>query len=128
MKHRNYIRYYRVFKDDTTVTEISINNFLRIRLIPKNNNYPEFQLSAHGHLYYGYISKAKAMEMAKAGVFQHISLLLALGNEGKQGLLQYRFNHFQDLTVNLVDANIKNIDLEKLGTNVLINPTHDFNN
>ena len=46
------------------------------------------------------------MEMAKAGALEHINSLIALGKDGELALYEYRFHHYQDLTVSLVEANI----------------------
>ena len=46
------------------------------------------------------------MEMAKAGALEHINSLIAMGKDGELALYEYRFHHYQDLTVNLVEENI----------------------
>jgi hypothetical protein len=127
MKQHNYTRYFRVFKDDTSVTEISTNDFLPVKPNPANDDSPVYQLPVNERLYYGYLTKAKAMEMAKGGALEHINLLLDQNESGEKELYQYRFDHFQDLTVNLVEANIEQIESEQPEKDVLINPNDDSN-
>jgi hypothetical protein len=104
MKRNNYSRYFRVFHNDTTVTEISTNDFRRVRLQPANFEHIVYSLPKP--LFYGYLTEAKAMEMAKAGALEHINALIAMGKDGELALYEYRFHHYQDLTVNLIEANI----------------------
>jgi hypothetical protein len=104
MKRNNYSRYFRVFHNDTTVTEISTNDFRRVRLQPANFEHIVYSLPEP--LFYGYLTEAKAMEMAKAGALEHINALIAMGKDGELALYEYRFHHYQDLTVNLIEANI----------------------
>jgi hypothetical protein len=60
-------------------------------------------------MFYGYTTQVKAMEMAKAGALRYINSLIDLGEAGEKQLLQYRTDHFEDLEVNLVYANIETI-------------------
>jgi hypothetical protein len=126
MKQPNYIRYFRVFQNDTAITEISTNDFLPLKLKPNKKNWligetgkilcpiadVKYRLPAGGALFYGYNSREKAMEMAKAGALKHINLLIDEGKPGEKALYQYRFDHYEDLTVNLVEANIRKIQEE----------------
>ncbi len=122
MKQRNYSRYFRVFINDTIVTQVSTNDFHTPNLKPFKGNWLKcetgevfsaiaavpYTLPTDGTLFYGYSTHAKAMEMAKAGALEHINTLIAMGKDGELALYEYRFHHFQDLTVNLVEANIQN--------------------
>jgi hypothetical protein len=109
MKQHNYSRYFRVFTDDTTVTQISTNDF--VPLLPKSNNRRQITYKLAEPFFYGYFNQIKAMEMAKAGALRHINKLIDRGKAGEKALYQYRFDHFQDLTVNLVEANIQSLSL-----------------
>jgi hypothetical protein len=107
MKQHNYYRYFRVFTNDTNVTQISTNDF--IPLLPKPDSRQDIIYKLAEPFFYGYFNQIKAMEMAKAGALRHINALIDLGKAGEKTLFQYRFDHFQDLTVNLVEANIQNL-------------------
>jgi len=104
MKQHNYTHYLRVFKSDTKVTNLSNNDFIPVK--PRQGI--AYTLPVNDPLFYGCLNNAKALEMAKVGALQHINILIAKGRAGKLALYEYRFNHSQDLTVNLVKANILN--------------------
>ncbi len=110
MKQHNYSRYFRVFRDDTAVTEVSTNNFLPVN--PKHIKLQglAYTLPINEPLFYGYLTRIKAMEMAKAGALAHINVLIDQGKAGEHALYQYRFDHYEDLTVNLVEANIQKLE------------------
>lgn len=124
MKKRNYSRYFRVFMNDTLVTEVSTNDFRPLILKPCKGNWltndsgkifcaiaaVKYTLPTDGTLFYGYDTQAKAMEMAKSGALKHINLLIDEGKSSAKALYQYRFDHFEDLTVNLVAGNIQEIE------------------
>ena len=124
MKQRNYSRYFRVFMNDTLVSEVRTNDFHPPNLKPFKGNWLigetgkilsaitsiKYYLPTDGTLYYGYSSQAKAMEMAKAGALKHINVLIDEGKSGEGHLYQYRFNHYEDLTVNLVEGNIQEVE------------------
>ena len=112
MIQSNYLRYFRVFRNATSVTEISTNDFKRVKL--KQANFEHIACSLAEPLFYGYLTQAKAMEMAKAGALKHINALIAMGKDGELALYEYRFHHYQDLTVNLVEANITEIEDEAI--------------
>jgi hypothetical protein len=120
MEQQNYIRYFRVFKHDTVITEISTNDFRPPTLRPSGKDWLvgntttvlgaiadiSYALPPLGVLFFGYKTRAKAMEGAKAGALAYINLLIAMGEAGEQTLLQYRMDHYEDLNINLVEANI----------------------
>jgi hypothetical protein len=108
MKQHNYCRYFRVFKNDTVVTEISTNDFIPVKPKLINGQKVTYTLPINEHMFYGYFNLIKAKEMAKKGALEHINSLIAKGKDGELALYEYRFHHFQDLTVNLVEANIQN--------------------
>jgi len=106
MKQHNYLRYFRVFKNDTVVTEISTNDFIPVKRELITGKEITYTFPINEPLFYGYLDRAKAMEMAKAGALEHINSLIAMGEDGELALYEYRFHHYQDLTINLAEANI----------------------
>jgi hypothetical protein len=142
MTQHNYVRYYRVFKNDTAVTEISTNDFLPLLLRPEKGNWlfattraklrsvanTTYSLLPDQIAFVGYEDEAKAMEMAKLGAQEYINRLIDQGAAGEKKLLQYRVDHYEDLHVNLVFANIENIKREEEGLEPIIIPEHHDTN
>jgi len=116
MIQRNYSRYFRVFHNDTAVTEISTNDWRYVKVHPAKVKPIVYSLPEP--LFYGYLTLAKAMEMAKAGALAHINALIAMGRDGELALYEYRFRHYQDLAVGLVEANILKIEEEAIDKQV----------
>lgn len=126
MKQHNFIKYYRVFEHDTLVTEISSNDFKPVkskqfkrgRLIDRPVNAIDlipshlYSLPTDGTMFYGYANKAQAMKMAKAGALKYIDVLIGQADSSAEKLKQYRNDHYDDLNVNLVDANIRKAENE----------------
>jgi hypothetical protein len=126
MKQHNFIKYYRVFEHDTLVTEISSNDFKPLiskqfkkgRLIDRPVNAIDlgsshlYSLPTDGTMFYGYPQKAQAMKMAKAGALKYIDLLISQADSSASKLNKYRTDHYDDLNVNLVDANIRKAENE----------------
>lgn len=126
MKKSNYTKYFRVFKYDTSVTEVSTNDFKPIRaeakrreslpgdfrdtlcIIPSN----PYSLPADDCMFYGYSTRVHAMEKAKAGAQAYINLLTDRAEAGIQKLKQYRMDHYEDLNINLLEANIRRLEKE----------------
>jgi len=121
MKNLFFTKYYRVYKNDTSVTEISVNDF---KPVPSRHNksaliatqledvlcsipYLEYMLPQDESMFYGYLDKATAMEKAKAGALAYISRLIEEGEAGIKKLAQYRTEHYEDLNIHLLDANIR---------------------
>jgi len=122
MRHQYFIKYYRVYKNDTAVTEVSANDFkpvLQRRLGTKPADVtgprdvlcsiPLYSLPPDENMFYGYLDKAIAMEKAKAGALVYINQMVKEVERGIQKLEQYRNDHYDDLNVNLLDANINKI-------------------
>jgi len=107
----NYCKYYRVDKNDTLVKEVSVNDFEMVRRAGKNKN-EGITLQHDAQTYSMYTDLGQAMEKAKAGARAHIEELIAEGEEGLPALLQYRMDHYEDLNINLVDANIQKEERE----------------
>jgi hypothetical protein len=125
MKEINLNKYYRVYKNDTTVTEVSANDFKTSKLSHLKKEEPVrpsdkdlsilprvYFLPADKDMYYGYYNKVKAMEMAKAGALKHIGLLIKEAEQGIYKLKQYRNDHYDDLNNSLLDANIRRLEKE----------------
>jgi hypothetical protein len=138
MVKNNYTRYFRVFKNDTVVTEISTNDFRRIKLRPVKENWligdttevlgtiadVSYALPVNSPLFYGYATRSKAMEMAKAGALNYINKLIEEGAVGEETLLQYRRNHYEDLHINLVYDMIENEKRAEKDETEIIIPQH----
>jgi hypothetical protein len=111
MKKSNYCRYFSFLKYDTTVNEISTNDFkpfLKPRIM-HSVVATTYSLLTKDPLYYGFLSRARAMEMAKAGALEYMEILMEKGTAGKQMLLKYRIDHYDDLNQNLTYAKIEAI-------------------
>lgn len=100
---RKYYKYYQVFKHNTNIIEITVND-----LKPVNNRPDgELTLAPEAKEYALFTDIGRAMEKAKAGALAYIEQLIARGEEGKDELLQYRMAHYEDLNVNLLEENIQ---------------------
>jgi hypothetical protein len=138
MVKNNYARYFRVFKNDTVVTEISTNDFRRLKLRPVKENWligdttevlgtiagRLYTLPVNSPLFYGYATRSKAMEMAKAGALNYIDKLIDEGASGEETLLQYRRDHYEDLRINLVYDRIENEKRAEKGEAEIIIPQY----
>ena len=108
MKKNNYSRYFRFLKNDTVVNEISTNDFrplAKLRPIAAAT----YSLVIKEPFYYGFLSRTRAMEMAKAGALEYIETLIDKGKSGMAALLKYRSDHYEDINENLTYANIEAI-------------------
>ena len=119
MEKHNFTKYYRVYKNDTAVTEVSTNDFISLttrhfKAIGVTNPPvdvlcsipPLYSLPTDDTMYYGYSNKIKALEMAKAGAIRYINAMLKAGVSRNTELMQYRSDHYTDLNVTLREANI----------------------
>ena len=116
MRKYNYIKFYRVFKNETAVDEISVNNFIPVAPKKLNKNltgkgaidtncsfpYVQYSLPSDEKMYYGYIDRATAMEKAKSGALSHINQMIGELDRGIQKLVKYRNDHYDDLNINLI--------------------------
>jgi hypothetical protein len=124
MRNNSFIKFYRVFKNETTVTEISTNNFKPASAIlfkkglplslPEEEHFTTFyySLPPDEAMFYGYTSKVKAMEHAKAGALLHINSMIANVVEGIKKLKDYRSEHHEDLNMILLESNIRKLEKE----------------
>jgi len=138
MVKNSYARYFRVFKNDTVVTEISTNDFRRLKLRPVKENWligdttevlgtiagMPYALPVNSPLFYGYATRSKAMEMAEAGALNYIDKLINEGAAGEETLLQYRRDHYEDLRINLVYDRIENEKRAEKGEAEIIIPQY----
>jgi len=115
-----YCKFYKVLKNDTSVTEVSTNDFksfgpayLKIKAACSLHSVgsPAFSLRSDDEFFYGFLSRVVAMEHAKAGALAYIGQLIEQGEKSIALLLKYREDHYDDLNFNLTDRNIKNIEL-----------------
>ncbi len=114
-----YFKFYRVFKNETLITEVVTDVFkpfqpthreIKIACILHSRQHPAFFLPGDDAMFYGFTNLVKAMEHAKAGALKYISKLIDDGGEGYPLLLKYREDHYEDLNINLTDRNIKTIE------------------
>jgi hypothetical protein len=126
MEKLNFRGFYCVFANDTAVTEVSFNNFKPpivrdyIKEAITGNSvdelfsipYHTYSLLAEKDRYNGYELKSHAMKRAKAGALNHLRELIAEGPQSNDKVYKYRFDHYDDLNINLTDSNIRR--LEKL--------------
>ncbi len=126
MKRQNYTKIYRVFKNDTAVTEVSANNFVPVapRSFKKGLTvlpavdvccsipWVEYSLLPDHEMFYGYLDKATAMERAKSGALRYVNLMIKEIDLRIKELVQYRNEHHDDLNSDLLDANIRRVKKE----------------
>lgn len=112
MKKNNYSRYFRFLKNGTTISEISTNDFRPfVKFQP--NAATTYSLVIKEPFYYGFLSRTRAMEMAKAGALEYMETLVDKGRAGMEALLKYRDDHYEDLNQNLTYENIEAIKNQK---------------
>ncbi|WP_129715896.1 hypothetical protein [Pedobacter sp. SYP-B3415] len=113
--------FYQVFLNDTAVSRISSNDFKQSVAFSNKISVPgphkdalgrctAYSLPPAANMYYGYPTQVEAMEMAKAGALRHIDKLTAIAESGINALKAYRMEHYTDLNVTLVDANIRRLE------------------
>ncbi|MXV51529.1 hypothetical protein GS399_11155 [Pedobacter sp. HMF7647] len=112
----SFNKYYRVFKNDTAITEVSTNDFkplMREQVNADQLNEPNssslssraYSLPADKAMFYGYKTRKQAVEMARKGALSYMNMLAGLAAEGLKMLKQYRIDHYEDLNFNLVKVN-----------------------
>jgi hypothetical protein len=113
-----YFKFYKVFKNETLVTEVFSNDFkkfqpayIKIKIACALHSWQRraFSLPADDAMFYGFTSRVRAMEFAKARALKYISKLIDKGDEGYNLLIKYREDHYEDLNVNLTDRNIRKV-------------------
>ena len=116
MRSLSLTKFYRVYKNDTAVTEISVNDFKpHVALSFKRGipvtagGYFNYSLLPDESMYYGYPDRAEAMEKAKAGALAYIEVMMKDAQSAINKLVLYRHDHYTDLNVTLLDANIQKL-------------------
>jgi hypothetical protein len=116
-----YFKFYKVFKNETSVTGVFTNDFKRFKptmikikaaCALHSKEHPALFILEDEFMFYGFLSRIRAMEFAKARALKYISKLIDSGEKGYQLLLKYREDHYEDLNINLTDRNIRKIELE----------------
>ena len=110
MQQHNFTNYYRVYQHDTAVRKVSANDFKQV--ITHIAFPPVYLLPTDGTMFYGYLNQIEAMEKAKAGALAYIERIIKKVDEGIDRLKQYRVDHYEDLNINLLDANIRRLEQE----------------
>lgn len=115
-----YFKFYKVLKDDTTVTAVFTNDFkafelthdkIKVACAQHAAKYPAFSIITDSTFYCGFLSQIKAMEYAKAGALKYIAKLIDAGEPGYDLLLKYREDHYDDLNFNLTDKHIRQLEI-----------------
>jgi hypothetical protein len=125
MKKNSCTKYFRVFKNETSVTEVSTNDFkpnisrqLKSllaggepggRLNPNIPNHAYF-FPPDKEMFYGYTTKIEAMERAKTGAIAYINFMIKEAELCIQKLKQYRIDHYEDLNINFLDEEICSLE------------------
>ena len=116
-----YFKFYKVYKNDTTVVEVSANDFesfdtayskIKAACVLNSRQWPVFSLPADEFMYCGFLSEIKAMKHAKAGALKHIAKLIEGGDATYHLLLEYRETHYYDLNFHLTEKNITELELK----------------
>jgi len=107
-------KYYRVYKNETAVTEVTANDFKpRSTKGMVNDTSPIFYtLPADNFMFFDYPDKVDAMENAKAGALRYIYFLIKEAENCILKLKDYRDAHYEDLNINLLDSNIRRLEKE----------------
>jgi hypothetical protein len=125
-------KFYKVFKNDTSVTEVLINDLktfeatlceIKAACILHSAKRPAFFFPPDAFSFRGFFSRIRAMEYAKAGALRYISGLIDEGERSNDKLLQYRWTHYEDLNFTLTDRNIRKLEtvLERRSAYALLN-------
>jgi hypothetical protein len=110
-----------VFKNDTSVAEVFTNDFktfLPTHQKIKNarslhsREHRAFSLPFEDSMFYGFLSRIKAMEYIKAGALRYINKLIAEGLKSYDLLIKYRQDHYDDPNINLTDRIIRKLEWE----------------
>jgi hypothetical protein len=114
-----YYKFYKVFKNDTSVTEVFTDDFkpvestrfkIEVALALHSREHPAFHLPDDEFMFNGFLSRTKAMRYAKAGALKYITKLIDDGEKSYDLLLKYREEHYDDLNINLTDKNIRRLE------------------
>jgi hypothetical protein len=115
-----FFKFYKVLKNDTSVVEVSANDFkpfdvvysdIKTACVLNSTQCPFFSLPADEFMFCGFLSEIKAMKHAKAGALKHIAKLIEGGDTTYDLLLEYRETHYYDLNFHLTEKNITELEL-----------------
>jgi hypothetical protein len=119
-KRKHWYKYYKVYKNDTSVIEMFINDFkpfnstlvkIKAACALRSGKYPGLFLPDDNFMFCGFLSKIKTMEYAKAGALNYIAELIAAGEPAANKLMEYREAHYDDLNFNLTERNIRQFEM-----------------
>lgn len=114
---KQHFKYYRVYKNQTAVELVSFNDFILTFMPQRSNSGAVYTLPPDKEMFCACTDLVSALEKAKAGALVYIGRLIEQGDAGLAELLQYRIDHYEDLNVNLLDGNIREIE-DKLKQNI----------
>lgn len=106
---KSIFKYYRVYQNQTAITEVSVNNFTQLKPFEFGRIYA---LPRESELFREYTDRATAMEQAKAGALVHIQSMILNVERGITKLIAYRNEHHDDLNINLLESNIRKFKLQ----------------
>jgi len=115
----SYIKYYRVYKNQTGVIAISANDFTRTHWQSCSNEIQQEHPSTDGnhytlnpniHKFRDYAHVILAMERAKAGALSYINALLTEANNIITTLRKYRADNYEHLNKDLIDSRIRQLE------------------
>lgn len=109
---QHYYQYYEVKHHETAITAFSVNDFRPRKNAPATALPVVFTLLPGWNKADVFTDIGQAMEKAKATTLAAINNLLKGGETTLPQLLQYRMDHYEDLNVNLVDANVQKMENE----------------
>lgn len=104
-------KYYRVYKNETTVSEIFDMDF-KPGPTAHFKGGSVYSMPVDDAMFYDYTDRIDAMERAKAGALSYINSLIKKVENGIDDLKQYRIDHYDDLNINLIDSNIRRLERE----------------
>ena len=120
-RRKAYFKFYKVLKNDTAVTEVLTNDFniskpaylkIKTACTLQSAAHSAFSIPDDGFMFYGFLSRIKAMEFAKAHALKYIDKLIEGGVMSYGLLLKYREEHYEDLNINLTDRNIRKLEMD----------------
>ncbi|MGF7080978.1 hypothetical protein [Mucilaginibacter sp. UYCu711] len=120
MTNSSSTQYFRVFQNETSITEVFGNE----SQLPQSETSTTVDTSSPvGNRWKDYSLRSEAMEMAKAGALEYIDELIGQGESGLGALLQYRMDHYEDLNINLIYSNIENVKRTEEGLPIINIPS-----
>ncbi|WP_270089910.1 hypothetical protein [Sphingobacterium sp. SYP-B4668] len=115
----NYIKYYRVYKNQTDVVIISANDFARspwqscsneVQQEQPSTDVEHYTLNPNFYKFRDYTDIILAMERAKSGALCYINSLLSEATKIIITLKTFRADNYQNLNHNLLDRHIRQLE------------------